>query len=203
MPGVDREIDAELERARVRLADAQMAFARLDVLGQHLEASDEILAALLKRDAQEFGIRADEVRRRQGCGHLPQIELRLVALMRIEFVGAPDEVVRPARRQHIGLFDEVEVGIVAPFRVREPLVRTVRLGDRRRRRALEALQGRGPQIDELRRQRGLRLERPLGLGHVIFGDMAERPDHLSDVIGHGGLDLARFARPQIGCERLA
>ena len=64
-------------------------------------------------------------------------------------------------------------------------------GDGRGRRALKALQRRGPEIDELRRQRGLRLERPLGLGHVIFGDLADRSDHFADIVGDRGLDLAR------------
>ncbi len=198
-----REIDAELETASVRLADAKVAFARLDVFGHHLEAAHEILAALLERHAQELGVGAEEVGRRERGGHLPEIELRLVALVRIHFVGPPDEIVRPARRQHIRLLDEIEVGIVAPLGVRESFVGAVGFGDGLSRRALEALQGRGPQIDELRAQRRLRLERPLGLGHVVFGDVAERADHLADVVGDGRFDLAGFARAHEGRQRPA
>ena len=203
LAGRRREIDAELERARVGLANAQVAVAGLDVLGQHFEAAHEILAALGERRAQQLRIGGDEVRGRQRGGDLAQIELRLVALVRLEFVGAPDQIVRPARRQHVGLLDEVEVRIVAPLGVGEALVRGVGRGDRRRLLALQALQRRGPEIDELRRQRRLRRERPLGLGHVIFGDPADRSHHLADVVGDRGLDLAALARPQIGGQHLA
>ncbi len=88
LAGSVREIDAELEGARVHLADAQGALAGLDVLGHHLEAAHKVSAALLKRHAQELGIRSDEIRRRERGGHLAQIELRLVALVRVHFVGA-------------------------------------------------------------------------------------------------------------------
>ncbi len=43
------------------------------------------------------------------------------------------------KQKKIGLFYEVEVGIVAPCRVGEPLVRASGLGDQRRRRAQQAL----------------------------------------------------------------
>ena len=43
--------------------------------------------------------------------------------MRLQFVGAFDEIVRPVRGQHIGLLEKVEKRIVAPLRVGEPLVR--------------------------------------------------------------------------------
>ena len=65
LAGGVREIDAELEGASVHLADAQVALAGLDVLGHHLEAAHEVSAALLKRHAQELGIRSDEIRGRE------------------------------------------------------------------------------------------------------------------------------------------
>ena len=203
LAGRHRHVDAELERARVRLADAQFAFPRLDVLGEHLQSADEILAALFQRRADQLGIGADKVRWRERGRHLAQIELRLVSIVRLELVGAPDEIVRPARRQHVGLFDEIEEGIVPPFGVREPLVRAVGFGDRLHRRALEAPQRCGPQVDELSGERRLRLDRPLGVGHVIFGDVADRPDHFADFVGESRLDLARLARPHVGGHRLA
>ena len=135
MPGVFAMLTPSWKARASDLTDAQVAVPGLDVLGHHLEAAHEVFAALLKRHAQELGIRSDEVRGRERRGHLPQIELRLFALVRIHFVGARDEIVRPARGQHIGLLDEIEVRIVAPFRVGEPLVRAVGRGDQRRRRA--------------------------------------------------------------------
>ena len=135
MPGVFARLTPSLKARASDWRMRRLPLPRLDVLGHHLEAAHEVFAALLKRHAQELGIRSDEVRGRERRGHLPQIELRLVALVRIHFVGALDEIVRPARRQHIGLLDEIEVGIVAPLRVGEPLVRAVGRGDQRRRRA--------------------------------------------------------------------
>src|SRR5208282_773771 len=81
--------------------------------------------------------------------------------------------------------------------------RAVGFGDRLGRHALKALQRRGPQVDELRGQRRLRLDRPRGIGHVIFGDMADRADHFADFVGDRRLDLAGLARPQIGGDRAA
>ena len=117
------EVDAELERARVGLANAQVAVAGLDVLGQHFEAPHEVLAALGERRAHELRIGGDEVRGRQRRRDLAQIELRLVAVVRLEFVGALDQIVRPARRQHVGLLDEIEIRIVAPGRRRRSACR--------------------------------------------------------------------------------
>ena len=197
------EVDAELERARVGLANAQIAVAGLDVFGQHFQAPHEVLAAFGKRRAQQLRIGGQEVRGRERRGDLAQIELRLVALMRIEFVGAPDQIVGPARRQHIGLLDEIEVRIVPPRGVGEALVGGVRRGDRRRLLALQPLQRRGPEVDEPRRQRRLRRERPLRIGEVIFGDPADRLDHLADVVGDRRLDRSALARAQVGGQRLA
>ena len=151
---------------------------------------------------RSFGIGADEVGRRERGAHLPQIELRLVAVVRLDVVGATHEIVGPARHQHVGLLDEVEERIVAPLRVGETLVRLVGLNDGRRLPALKALQGRGPEIDELGGQRGLRLEGALRIGEVIFRDLAERARHLSDVVGERRLERPVLARPQVGGEHL-
>ena len=177
--------------------------ARVDVLGQHLQAPHQVLAALGERRAQKLRIGGEEVRGRERRGDLPQIELRFLAIVRIELVGALDQIVGPARRQHVGLLDEIEIRIVAPRGVGEALVGGVGRGDRRRLFALEALQGRSPEVDELLGQRRLRRERPLGIGHVIFGHAADGAHHLADFIGDRGLDLAALPRRHIGGQRLA
>ena len=130
LAGRRREVNAELESARVGLANAHVAVARLDVFGQHLEAPHEVLAALGQRRAQQFRIGGHKVGGRQGRRDLAQIESRLVAFVGIEFVGPLDQIVRPARRQHIGLLDEIEVRIIAPLGVGEALVGGVGRGDR-------------------------------------------------------------------------
>ena len=72
------EIDAEFELAAAGLADADIAVAGLDVLGQHLHAAREIFAFGRPGRAQEFGIGQQEIRGRQGAGQLPDIEGGLV-----------------------------------------------------------------------------------------------------------------------------
>ncbi len=203
LAGRRRKVDAELERSCVRLANAQVAAAGLDVLGQHLQAPHQVLTALGERRAQKLRIGGEEVRRRQRRGDLTQIELRLLAIVRIEIVRPLDQIVRPARGQHIGLLDEIEIGIVAPRGVGEALVAQVGRDDRGRLFALEPLQGYGPEIDELLGQRRLRGERPLGIGHVIFGHPAEGTDHLAHFARERGLDLAARARLQVSGQHFA
>ena len=93
-----RHVDAKLERARVRLANPQVAMSRMDVLGQHLQAPHQVLAALGERRAQKLRVGGEEVRGRERGGDLPQVELRLLAIVRIELVGVLDQIVGPARR---------------------------------------------------------------------------------------------------------
>ena len=177
----------------------------LDVLGHHAHAAHQILAALGERRAQQFGIGGDEVRRRQRARHLAQIELRLVARVRIEVVGALDEIVGPARRQHIGLFEEIEIGIVAPFGIGEALVARLGRGDRRRLFALQPAQRRGPEIRRTGSTAPLcASKRALRVGDVIFGDAAERRDSVGDLAGSAARrPRRRLARLQIGGEHLA
>ena len=181
----------------------RLTAAGLDVLGHHMQAAHQILAALGERRAQQFGVGGEEIRGRQRARHLLEIELRLLARMRLEFVRALDEIVGPARRQDIGLLDEIEIGVGAPLRIGEPLVAGLRRGDRRNVLAAEATQGRSPEIDELPGKRGLRLERAFGVGGVIFGDAAERRDDLGDFVPLSSLGLAGLERLQIGREQLA
>ena len=114
-----------------------------------------------------------------------------------------DQIVGPARRQHVGLLDEIEIRIVAPRGIGEALVAGVGRGDRRRLLALETLQGRRPEFDELLGQRGLRRERPLRIGQVIIDDPADGARHLADLIGDRGLDLTALPRSHVGGQRLA
>jgi hypothetical protein len=121
----------------------------LDVLGQHFKAPHEVFAAFGERCAYEFRIGGDEVRGRQRRRDLAQVELRLVAIVRLEIVGVLDQIVRPARGQDVSLLDEIEIRIVAPGRVGEALVGRVGRGDGLSLLALQALQRRRPEIDEL------------------------------------------------------
>src|ERR1700722_17470266 len=65
------------------------------------------------------------------------------------------------------------------------------------------MQRRGPEIDEVHGQRGLRLERLQWVGHVVLAELPDRSDHFAAIVGELHLDLARLARPQICGENLA
>ena len=49
----------------------------------------------------------------------------------------------------------------------------------------------------------LDLDRALRIGEPVFGDMAERLDHVGDLVGWLDLDRAVLARLEVGGERLA
>ena len=91
LPGVDRQIAADLEHRGVRLADPQVAAAGFDVLGEHAHAANEIVGVAGERLAQQFGIGEHEVRRRQRVGDLPHVELGLLLRVRIEPGGVADQ----------------------------------------------------------------------------------------------------------------
>src|ERR1700722_13922382 len=65
------------------------------------------------------------------------------------------------------------------------------------------MQRRGPQIDELHRQRGLRLKRLQWVGHVVLAELPERSDHFAAIVRELHLDLARLARLKICGQHLA
>ena len=70
-----RHVDADLEAARIGLADLQLALAGLDVLGEHRHAADEIRAVLLDGFADQLRIGRKEIGRRERAGDLPDVEL--------------------------------------------------------------------------------------------------------------------------------
>ena len=96
-----------------------------------LQAAHQIVAALGERRAQQFGIGGDEVRRRQARSSAAADRTAPCGGCAGRVVGALDEIVGPVGRQHIGLLEEIEIGIVAPFRIGEALVAGVGRGDRR------------------------------------------------------------------------
>ena len=82
-----RHVDADHEVGRIGLADAQRAVAGLDVLGQHLHAANQIVTVGCQRLAQHFRIGHHEVRRRDRVGNLMDVELGLLAGVRIDALG--------------------------------------------------------------------------------------------------------------------
>src|ERR1700722_8705853 len=65
------------------------------------------------------------------------------------------------------------------------------------------MQRRGPEIDELHGQRGLRLERLQWVGHVVLAKLPDRSDHFAAIVRELHLDLARLARLKICGQLLA
>ncbi len=75
-------------------------------------------------------------------------------------------------------------------------------GDRLDRLAGHALDRIGPEVEIGLAQARLQLERALRIAQPVFGDLAERLDHVGD-LGILVVDAAFLARLEIGGERLA
>ena len=203
LAGRDREIAADLEFRGVGLADLQIAAAGLDVLGQHVHAAHEVLGVGAERLAQQLRIGQHEVRRRQRVGDLLDVELGLLAGVRVEALGVLDQMVGPVGGEQIGLLEEVEELVRRPFRIGEAPVLRIGRDDRAGRFAGQALGRRAPQIEIGPAEPRLQFDRAARIGQPVAADLAERLDHVGHLVGEPGLHLAFLARLHVGGERLA
>ena len=170
------DVHADLEIARVRLTDFQLAAARLDILRQHGHAAHEIGASLAQGLTDQFRVGQEEVGRRERTGELLEVELRLVPRALVEPVRILHEVFRPTGGDEIGLFQEIEDRVLRPFRVLEAVVLGLRLRHRFGGFTLRTFQGRSPERQELRSEAGLGLKALLRVAHPGFGHAAEGSD---------------------------
>ena len=198
LAGRDRHVLAELELGGIGLPQAKGPMARLDVLGQHVQATDEVLAFLLHRGAQQFGIRTDEIRRRQRARDLAHVEGSLGAAERIEFLVARDHLVRPVDAERVGLPHEIEDRALAPLRIGEALVPAVVGNDRLHRLAGHAAQRIAPEVDELGREGLLRLQRARRVLQPVFRDLSQRANGVDDLVAGIVRILAGLERLHVG-----
>ena len=197
LAGRRREVDADLERPWIGLAQLQLSAACFHVLGEHLRTAHQIGPVLLEGFANELRIQRHEIRRRKGGGELAHVELRLVARVGIDILGFQHHVLGPFCRVDIGLAQEIEEGILRPGRIPEPPIGRIGRLCRRHLLALEAAQGIGPKSDQPARQPRLRLDRALRLAQPPFGDLAERSGNLGDLGAGQGRAVAAKARRDI------
>ena len=190
-----RHVDADDEVGRVGLADAQRAAAGFDVLGQHLHAAHEIVAVRGQRLAQHFRIGEHEIRRRDRVGDLLDVELGLLARVRIEAFGVLHQFLRPLRGEQIELQHEIEELVRFPLRILEALVARRRLdrGLGRLRRPCGARPA--PEIEIGLADLGLQVRGALVVREPVFGDRGEGLDDLAD--------FARAACPSLRRSRAA
>ena len=203
LAGRRRHVDADDEVRRVGLADAKRAASGLDVLGQHLHAAHEIVAVRGQRLAQHFRIGEHEIRRRDRVGDLLNVELGLLARVRIDAFGVLHQGLRPLRGEQIELQHEIEELIRFPLRILEALVARRRLDRGFGRFAGHAACGRAPEIEIGLAHPGLQIRGALVVGEPVFGDRRECLDDLTDFAGRLVLRFAALARLEIGRERLA
>ena len=123
--------------------------------------------------------------------------------MRIESLRIAHQAVGPLRGQQVGLFEEIEELVGRPFRVGKALVARVGRGDRWRPLAGHAPRRVSPELQIGAAEIGLQIERAGGVGEPVFGDLAERADHLVDLPGLAVVGAAVGARLEIGGHRLA
>jgi hypothetical protein len=144
LAGGDRHVDADLEPARVGLAQLELALAGLDVLGQHPHAAHEVRAAFLDGLSDELRIGGEEVRRRERARDLLHIEAGLVPRVLVDALGVVHHVLGPPGGDQVGLLQEIEDRILGPVRILEAAILRLGLRDRLHLFALHALEGRGP-----------------------------------------------------------
>ena len=198
LAGRQREVAADLELARVGLAQFQLAVAGLDVLGQHLHAAHEVFPVRRQRLAQHFRVGENEIGGRDRRRDLLHVEIRLVARVRIEPLGVAHQLRGPIGGDEIGLLHRVEERILRPFRIGEAAVRGGGRGHRRHGLARHALHRSGPQVEIALDQTRLRFDGALRVGQPVFGDLAERLGDVGELVGHLVLDGAVLARLHVG-----
>ena len=187
------------------MAQPQVAPAGGDVLGQHLHAAHQVLAVGGDGLAEQFRVGEDKIGRRDRVGDLPDVEARLVAGVLIQALGMVDEVRGPARGDEIGLFQEIEESVAAPFGVLETLVAALGLD-----RVLggfgvgaDLLDGVRPDRHIAGKEPRLRFQRALRVGQPVFRELGEGLDHVDHGFGDMVAHLALLARLGPGGGRLA
>ena len=97
LPGVVAMLTPTTRFDGIGLADAQRAAAGFDVFREHLHAANEVVAVGRQRLAQHFRIGEHEIRRRDRVGDLLNVELGLLAGVRIDALGVLHQFLRPLR----------------------------------------------------------------------------------------------------------
>ena len=134
---------------------------------------------------------------------LLDVELGLLAGVRIEPLGVAHQVLRPFRGQQIELLHEIEELVRFPLRILEALVARRGLDRGLGVFAGHAAHGRTPEIEIGLAHLELQVGGAVLVGHPVFGDRAEGLDHFGDFVRRLVLGLAVLARLEIGGERLA
>ncbi len=123
--------------------------------------------------------------------------------MRIEIFRIANQIVRPLRRQQVGLHDEIKERICFPFGVAEPLV--ARRGRDRRGGffAGHAAHRRAPQFEISLAELHLQLGRPGLIGQPVLRHGAQGLDHFRNLARWAVVGIDVLSRLEIGCERPA
>ncbi len=114
-----------------------------------------------------------------------------------------DHVARPSVADQIGLAQEIEKRIVAPVRRDESLVPRVGRDEGLAGLSGKPEQGVRPQAHHIGGNVGLGLERALGIGQPVFGDLAEGLYGFGEVFPGGRLGVALLDRANHRGQRLA
>ena len=197
------EVLAETEVAGAGLADAQVAAAGLDVLGEHVHAPHEVLGVGREGLAEQFRVGHDEVGRRQRVRDLPDVEGRLAACMRVEPARLVREIAGPSAGDQVGLPDEVEELVVAPVGIGKAPVARIGLDGRRRGLSQHPFHRRRPEVEIARPEPALRLEGALGVRHPVLADPGQDLDDVAEPVSQIEGRLPLLARLEVGGGRLA
>ncbi len=116
------DVLAHLEGGGVGHADAQLAFAVLHVAQQVVEPLDQVLTVTLERFAENLRIGQREIRWRERVDKLAREEVHLLLRAVGQALDLAHRVMDMARRDEVGLLDEVKKKMLLPLLVPEAVV---------------------------------------------------------------------------------
>ena len=144
--------------------------------------------------AEQLRVGRQEIRRRERAGDLLDVEARLVARVRRRGLGLLDQSLGPARGDEIGLLEEIEEGVLAPFGVAGSACPSVGRDDRLGCSPWTRLQRRVPRGRRTGCRAASAPRGPLRIGQPVFGDLDRSVLTTSSaIVGEARLDLPLLA----------
>ena len=187
LPAVTARVPADLEGRHVSLTDFQEIAGLLHVLDELTHALNEVLGVRGKGLAHHFWVGHRKVRGRERAREQAERELRLLSRALVETVGPVQQILRPVRREKIGLHPKIEIGIRRPLRIPEAVVGGLGLDDR-----IDALSHKT--ADRVVPQIHIRASEP-PLRHCEHGWVCH--PHAEEDVGNRLRRLGHFACPRI------
>ena len=198
----ERKVAAYFKGAFVGHADAQLALTTLHILEHVFKPVHKIFTVAVDGGFQHFRIGDEEIGGRKRIDELARIEINFARGVRVHAGDILDRMLQPARGQQIGLFHEIEYGVLFPRLVLEAPVLTVRHDHRLLFVAQQAVSGILPQMHVILPKFDLLFPQLDGVAHQARAQLHERTAHIHRV-ERGLGNVMRFAGEEFFHDLLA